>query len=1259
MNRKAQRNAQRNAQRARSLHASSGKFSATTISRRTRWRGVRLSIEELESRCLPDASSLLVQLKLDSNIEPEQLLPAEASSVSLQATYLPGLYVVDGTDTELASLASELAREDAVAYAELSQTVSISLSPNDPRYTDGTLWGLNGAFGIRAGMAWDHTTGSTNVTVAVIDTGIDYRHPDLYKNIWINQGEIPSSVRTAIQSDPGWDIDSDGLITFWDLADPRNQGAGEITDLDGDGRITGADILQPSAQGGWANGISDDGLPLVDDLIGWNFVNNTNNPLDDHGHGTHVAGTIGAIGNNGVGVVGVNWQTQLMALKFLDANGSGSDFDAAQSVTYSKDHAARVSNNSWGGGGGTTLQNAVSGAISAGQIFVAAAGNDGTDNDVTPFFPASYANVVAVAATTFGGGLASFSNYGLTSVELGAPGSGIYSTLPGNTYGSLSGTSMASPHVAGVVALILSQHPTWTVSQVVNRLLSSTTPLSALAGKTVTGGMVNASLAVDGAQLTQIMDNGDTGFTTIGEWTLYPNQGYQADMHYSTAGVGNDVASWTFTVTPGRYRVSATWPAEPNRATNSPFSMYDGSALLGTVLVNQELAPNDFLDQGAYWENLGATFDVTGSTFVVKLTDLANQFVVADGMRIERLGDIPQAPEIQVLNGATDVPDNTGAVTFGTTQTGVPLSKTFTVKNVGTTPLTLQTPISVPSGFTVTSSFGTSTLAPGATTTFAVRLDAATVGNYSGMLSFGNDDADENPFNFTISGTVTAPPAVAIIDDGAAGFTTAGAWTAYGQGYLGDIHYSAAGVGNDVATWTFAVTTGQYRVAATWAPEPNRATNAPFFVYDGGTLIGSAIINQELAPNDFADQGANWKNLGGTFYLTGSSLVVKLTDAANEFVIADAIRIERIGDLPQGPEIQVLDGFSDVADNTGSVSFGSTTAGSPVSKTFTVKNVGTTVLTLVPPITAPAGFTVTSTFGTTSLVSGATTTFVVRLDAAAIGSFSGMLSFGTDDADENPFNFTISGTVTAVTIIDNGDAGFSTVGSWTAYAQGFQGDLHYSAAGVGNDVATWTFTVTPGQYRVAATWRQEPNRATNSPFTVYDGSAALATILVNQELAPNDFTDQGVGWKNLGGTYTITGTSLVVKLTDAANEYVIADAIRIERLSGGLALGLPAADALTAMPLRTAPQAPTTLTLDSVPMLATFVADEHPWFTVGEAVLPTMVVTTGHEAAWPSATSLEWTGGLDHVYIRLADNGAALDLFDTIDFARWFSSLEA
>ena len=206
-------------------------------------------------------------------------------------------------------------------------------------------------------------------------------------------------------------------------------------------------------------------------------------------------------------------------------------------------------------------------------------------------------------------------------------------------------------------------------------------------------------------------------------------------------------------------------------------------------------------------------------------------------------------------------------------------------------------------------------------------------------------------------------------------------------------------------------------------------------------------------------------------------------------------------------------------------------------------------------ITLPTGFTLTSALGATILAPGASTTFEVQLDGLVLGTVGGQLSLGTNDADEAPYNFTLAGTVTGVQILDNGDAGFSTTGEWTPYLfEGFEADIHYSAAGNGLDTARWSFSVAPGQYEVAATWSAQINRATDSPFTIIDGTTSLGTVEVNQEQPPGEFTDGGAWWKSLG-TFSVSGNTLVVQLSDNANEYVIADGVRIERLGDIAGLG--------------------------------------------------------------------------------------------------------
>jgi subtilisin family serine protease len=373
----------------------------------------------------------------------------KGTSIGDSFDLVPGLrevHLAPGTSVDEAVLAYQ--GSPSVEYAMPDYTVRLSLTPNDPSF--GSLYGLHnvGQSGgtadadIDAPEAWDVSTGSSSMVVAVIDTGIDYNHPDLFSNIWVNQGEIPG------------------------------------------------------------NSLDDDGNGFIDDVHGYDFVNNDGDPMDDNSHGTHVAGTIGAIGNNGVGVVGVNWNVKMMALKFLSAGGSGSTSNAVRALDYAVAEGAKITNNSWGGGGfSSALSDAITRAQAAGQIFVAAAGNSNNNNDLSPFYPANYSqdNVVAVAASDRNDLKASFSSYGATTVDLAAPGVSILSTTPGNTYSFFNGTSMATPHVAGAMALVWSIHPEWTYRQVIDQVLNTVDPLPAFAGITVTGGRLNVGNAMGGA----------------------------------------------------------------------------------------------------------------------------------------------------------------------------------------------------------------------------------------------------------------------------------------------------------------------------------------------------------------------------------------------------------------------------------------------------------------------------------------------------------------------------------------------------------------------------------------------------------------------------------------------------------------------------------------------------------------------------------------------------------------------------------------
>jgi subtilisin family serine protease len=378
-------------------------------------------------------------------------------------------------------------------------SATLSWTPNDPHFP--LQHGLHniGQSGatpdidINAPETWRVAT-IARTTVGVIDTGIDYTHPDLALNIWINQAEIPPHIRANLV-----DIDGDGRITFRDLNNPRNQGPGKITDLNGNGIIDAGDILRPISQGGWATGTDTARNGYIDDLVGWNFVNNTNNPFDDHGHGSHIAGTIGAVGNNGIGVAGIAWNTQLMALKTFDSRGASDTRWLSQALDYATANGARVVNASWVLGSESAVLNAaIDRAAARNVVVVASAGNNARNIDITPIYPASgnRPNVVTVTAVDPHGRLSSYANFGVNSVDIAAPGNNIYSTNSWGNYGNRSGTSMATSFVTGAVALVTGLRPEWNYRSVIDQILTNVKELSALQGRVGSAGMLDLSKAI-------------------------------------------------------------------------------------------------------------------------------------------------------------------------------------------------------------------------------------------------------------------------------------------------------------------------------------------------------------------------------------------------------------------------------------------------------------------------------------------------------------------------------------------------------------------------------------------------------------------------------------------------------------------------------------------------------------------------------------------------------------------------------------------
>lgn len=357
-----------------------------------------------------------------------------------------------------------LMRRGDVEYAEPDYTVTADIRPNDP-YIIGFLQNgdttshqqnLRDDQGIDADIsaeqAWDVETGDPNVVIWMVDTGVDYRHPDLAPKMWTNPGEIPG------------------------------------------------------------DGIDNEGNGFVDDIHGYDFDNDDGDPLDDNNHGTHTAGIAAAATNNGIAVAGVCWGCQIGVCKFLSCGGSGTTSDAIKCIDYVTLMGGKISNHSWGGSGfSQALLDSIRAYEANGGIFIASAGNNARNTDTLPVYPADYdvPAIISVAATDPNDALATFSNWGPISVDLAAPGVGVNSTwrlkdcrkqgiLDTNCIGSLSGTSMAAPHVAGVAGLLLSHNPTMTAAEIKAAILAGVDLTTALAGKSVTGGRLNAFKALGG-----------------------------------------------------------------------------------------------------------------------------------------------------------------------------------------------------------------------------------------------------------------------------------------------------------------------------------------------------------------------------------------------------------------------------------------------------------------------------------------------------------------------------------------------------------------------------------------------------------------------------------------------------------------------------------------------------------------------------------------------------------------------------------------
>lgn len=475
------------------------------------------------------ADGVLVKFLASSNAGSRaRSLSSAGLTERAQFGLVPGLKLAAVSNTTtINSTLSALANDPNVAYAEPNYIYTIDAVPNDPDF--GQQWGLNNGANtdINAPEAWDTGTGNNSVIVAVIDSGVDYNHPDLRNQIWNNSGEIAGNNR------------------------------------------------------------DDDGNGFVDDIRGWDFESNDNDPMDENNHGTHVAGIIGAQGNDNRGIAGVNWTVQIMPLKFMNPQGSGTTAAAIGALDYAVSNGATISNNSWGGGAfSQALFDAIQRANSRGHLFVAAAGNDGVNNDNTSHYPSSYnlPNIISVASTNQAGSLSGFSNFGNRTVDLAAPGSQILSTVRNGGYQSFSGTSMASPFVAGVAGLLLGQNPNLSVVEIIDAILNNVTAVGALSGQVSTGGRLNAQASITSIPSSTpgtppgtptAVNITSPGITTLAVGNTLRLNVTGGTAPYSWQSTNNAIASINTqglisAISPGSFQITAQ---DSNGVTSSPLDL--------------------------------------------------------------------------------------------------------------------------------------------------------------------------------------------------------------------------------------------------------------------------------------------------------------------------------------------------------------------------------------------------------------------------------------------------------------------------------------------------------------------------------------------------------------------------------------------------------------------------------------------------------------------------------------------------------------
>ena len=967
-------------------------------------------------------------------------------------------------------------------------------------------WGLNntGQFtgsvadaDIDAPEAWDLHTGSNEIVVGIIDTGVKYDQADLKNNMWINPGEIAH------------------------------------------------------------NGIDDDGNGFIDDIYGYDFVNNDGNPADDNGHGTHVAGIVAADGNNGFGVSGVSWNSKIMALKFMGRDGTGSTSDAVRAINYATMMKTQygvdiqITNNSWGGQGySTSLYNAIVANKEAGMLFIAAAGNESQDNDATPYYPADYnvENIITVAATDWTDQLASYSNYGATSVDVAAPGTYIYSTVTTGASGYMSGTSMAAPMVSGLAALAWSYDPDASWQQIKAAILDNGDTLASLDGKVATGKRINAyntlkaltpqnttpdpslvelSVSVDGVNITneqtQAIDFGtvymgergvnvtftvtNTGQSTLVTSGLTVSGGFSViddlantldagesdtfiinmatnvsgERHGVVRFTSNDLDESVFS-----FNVVGTnliRPSDPNPAPVGPLIEMHGDSWLDPIYPNGHV----------YFDSVNLNTQAQVKTFTIRnagdadLTmdnlQITGNYEIVQGLPSVLAPDASGTFKIRMLTSVAGI--NTGTVSFDTNGSDnghfkfelegiivdpsvttppamavtdgtsvvihngqgktikfgdwelnqTPYDRTFTVYNRGRSTLNTSN-LSVSGDFEIIDGLSNN-IAPGSKDTIVVRMLTNTAGIKVGTGSFKSNDPELPVFKFNVGGTVTDP---SVPTSPEVGVTLNGESITDGQSTainFGTYEYK----GN--ATWLkFLVSNTGQGVLTTQSLK----VTSGFYIQEG--------LSSTIAPGgvDTFTIGISTQTVGEKFG-TVSFKTNDSDEALFNFNVTG--KIVDSSHVPDPAEVAVkLDG-TDITDGTSTaIDLGNKTLGKTFQKAFTVTNTGDETLTLAN-LEATGDFSIFSDLPAT-LAGGASTTFIVQVDTNTVGEKTGSITFNTNDSDEATFNFLLEASVTAAPR----DAELKVTYSGGEITDDQDAAIDFGTVNYGDDMPAITFTVT-------------------------------------------------------------------------------------------------------------------------------------------------------------------------------------------------------